>query len=202
MRLLLLALAITISALSFGWPGAQARADQGDIEVTSLSAESHYPNGMTFHVSARSSAEIDEVRVYFRKTGRVTAGTYREVEFQTTSPDSTGSIPGGSNSGGFPGSEPILLELENGPSLTRVGIQPEGRAPVRAHSEIVNPTGEPVGEVSSGSYGPTVGRPIAMGYVRSTCSAVGTDLRAIVRGKPLSVKICPLPFIKHNYRRH
>ncbi len=109
---------------------------------------------------------------------------------------------GGSKSGGFPGSEPILLELENGPSLTRVGIQPEGRAPVRAHSEIVNPTGEPVGEVSSGSYGPTVGRPIAMGYVRSTCSAVGTDLRAIVRGKPLSVKICPLPFIKHNYRRH
>ena len=109
---------------------------------------------------------------------------------------------GGSKSGGFPGSEPILLELENGPSLTRVGIQPEGRAPVRAHSEIVNPTGEPVGEVSSGSYGPTVGRPIAMGYVRSTCSAVGTDLRTIVRGKPLSVKICPLPFIKHNYRRH
>ena len=100
MRLVLLALAITISALSFGWPGAQARADQGDIEVTSLSAESHYPNGMTFHVSARSSAEIDEVRVYFRKTGRVTAGAYREVEFQTTSPDSTGSIPGGSNSGG------------------------------------------------------------------------------------------------------
>ena len=94
MRLLLLALAITISALSFGWPGAQARADQGDIEVTSLSAESHYPNGMTFHVSARSSAEIDEVRVYFRKTGRVTAGAYREVEFQTTNPDSSGTIPG------------------------------------------------------------------------------------------------------------
>ena len=68
--------------------------------MTSLSAESHYPTGMTFHVSARSSAEIDEVRVYFRKTGRVTAGAYREVEFQTTSPDSTGSIPGGSNSGG------------------------------------------------------------------------------------------------------
>ena len=109
---------------------------------------------------------------------------------------------GGSKSGGFPGSEHILLELENGSSLTRVGIQPEGRAPVRAHCEIVIPTGESIGEVSSGSYGPTVGRPIAMGYVKSTYSHLGTELRAIVRDKPLSVKICHLPFVQHNYKRH
>ena len=108
---------------------------------------------------------------------------------------------GGSKSGGFPGSEHILLELENGSTLTRVGIQPEGRAPVRAHSEIVAPTGESIGEVSSGSYGPTVGRPIAMGYVKSTYSHLGTELQAIVRGKPLSVKICHLPFVEHNYKR-
>ena len=109
---------------------------------------------------------------------------------------------GGSRSGGFLGSEPILLELENCPSVTRVGIQPEGRAPVRAHSEIVIPTGESIGEVSSGSYGPTVGRPIAMGYVKSTYSDLGTELQAMVRGKPLSVKVCPLPFVQHNYKRH
>ena len=109
---------------------------------------------------------------------------------------------GGSKTGGFPGSEPILLELENGPALTRVGIQPEGRAPVRAHSEIVIATGESIGEVSSGSYGPTVGRPIAMGYVKSTYSDLGTELQAMVRGKPLSVKVCHLPFVQHNYKRH
>ena len=109
---------------------------------------------------------------------------------------------GGSRSGGFLGSEPILLELENCPSVTRVGIQPEGRAPVRAHSEIVIPTGESIGEVSSGSYGPTVGRPIAMGYVKSTYSDLGTELQAMVRGKPLGVKVCPLPFVQHNYKRH
>ena len=108
---------------------------------------------------------------------------------------------GGSKTGGFPGSEPILLELENGPALTRVGIQPEGRAPVRAHSEIVIATGESIGEVSSGSYGPTVGRPIAMGYVKSTYSDLGTELQAMVRGKPLSVKVCDLPFVQHNYKR-
>ena len=95
-----------------------------------------------------------------------------------------------------------MLELENGPELTRVGIQPEGRAPVRAHSEIVIATGESIGEVSSGSYGPTVGRPIAMGYVKSTYSDLGTELQAMVRDKPLSVKVCDLPFVQHNYKRN
>ena len=109
---------------------------------------------------------------------------------------------GGSKTGGFPGSKPILLELENGTALTRVGIQPEGRAPVRAHSEIVTAMGESIGEVSSGSYGPTVGRPIAMGYVKSTYSHLGTELQAVVRGKPLSVKVCHLPFVQHNYKRN
>ena len=109
---------------------------------------------------------------------------------------------GGSRSGGFLGSEPILLELENCPSVTRVGIQPEGRAPVRAHSEILIPTGESIGTVSSGGYGPTVGRPIAMGYVKSTYSDLGTELQAMVRGKPLDVKVCHLPFVQHNYKRH
>ena len=95
-----------------------------------------------------------------------------------------------------------MLELENGPSTTRVGIQPEGRAPVRAHCEIVIPTGESIGTVSSGSYGPTVGRPIAMGYVKSAYKHPGTELQAIVRDKPLSVKICHLPFVPHNYKQH
>ena len=109
---------------------------------------------------------------------------------------------GGSKSGGFPGSEAILLELEIGPTLTRVGIQPEGRAPVRAHCEIVIPTGESIGEVCSGGYGPTVGRPIAMAYVKSAYSHLGAELQAIVRGKPLSAKVCHLPFVQHNYKRH
>ncbi len=97
MRLLLLALAMAIPALMFSWPAAQARADQGDIEVTRVEAESQYPNGIKFYVSARSSAEIDEVRVYFRKTGRVTAGAYREVEFQAASTDSGSSPDSGSS---------------------------------------------------------------------------------------------------------
>ena len=97
MRLPLFALALALPALLFSWPLAQTRADQGDIEVTRIGAESQYPNGIKFYISARSSAEIDEVRVYFRKTGRVTAGAYREVEFQSVSLDSGGSIQGEAN---------------------------------------------------------------------------------------------------------
>jgi len=96
-RLLLLALAMTIPALMLSWPLAQARSDQGDIEVTRVEAESQYPTGIKFYVSARSSAEIDEVRVFFRKTGRVAVGAYREVEFQSVSGESGSSIDGEAN---------------------------------------------------------------------------------------------------------
>ena len=94
MRLLLLALALAIPVMMFSWFAAVVRADRGDIEVTSIRAESQYPSGIKFYVKARSSEEIDEVRVYFRKTSRVTAGAYREVEFQDVSIDSGSSITG------------------------------------------------------------------------------------------------------------
>ncbi|PKB72728.1 MAG: hypothetical protein BZY75_05485 [SAR202 cluster bacterium Io17-Chloro-G7] len=91
MRILLLALILVVPALMFSWPHALIRADQGDIDVTSVKATSLYPVGITFSISAQSSAEIEEVRVYFRNTGRVTAGAYREVEFRAADADSAGS---------------------------------------------------------------------------------------------------------------
>ena len=97
MRLLLIALALAIPALMHSWNPAQSLADQGDIEVTRVGAESLYPEGIRFYVSARSSAEINEVRVYFRNTGRVTAGAYRDVEFQAASLDSGSSSSSGSS---------------------------------------------------------------------------------------------------------
>ncbi len=107
--------------------------------------------------------------------------------------------PGGERAGGFPGSEHILAELESGPRQIRVGIQPEGRAPVRAHALLQALDGTSVGEVTSGGYGPSVGRPIAMGYVETGHSSVGMQLQAIVRNKPVPVTVCTLPFTKHRY---
>lgn len=97
MRLLLLLSALAIPVLMLSLPGPAARADQGDIEVTLIEAETQYPAGIKFHVRARSSAEIDEVRVYFRKTGRVTAGAYREVDFQPADLESSNSPESGSS---------------------------------------------------------------------------------------------------------
>lgn len=106
---------------------------------------------------------------------------------------------GGDRSGGFPGADRILAELADGPNRIRVGIQPEGRAPVRAHALLQAPDGTSVGEVSSGGYGPSLARPVAMGYVQKQCSSAGTTLEAIVRGKPVPVTVCKLPFVKHQY---
>jgi aminomethyltransferase len=103
--------------------------------------------------------------------------------------------------GGFPGASRIQDALNNGPSRQRAGIRPDGRAPAREGAEIVLPDGAPIGAVTSGGFGPSVGAPIAMGYVASAHAAVGTPVNLIVRGKPLSARIVALPFYPHAYYR-
>ena len=94
-----------------------------------------------------------------------------------------------------------MTQMKEGTARKRVGIQPEGRAPVRDHAELVDETGNHIGEVTSGGFGPSVGGPVAMGYVESACAAVGTSLFAIVRGKRLPVRVCKLPFVAQRYYR-
>lgn len=101
----------------------------------------------------------------------------------------------------FPGAERILKELAEGPRRRRVGIQPEGRAPARHGAEIVAGDGTHVGEITSGGYGPSVGGPIAMGYVESHSAELGTEIGLIVRGKVLAAKIVPMPFVPAKYYR-
>ncbi|MDX2289206.1 MAG: glycine cleavage system aminomethyltransferase GcvT [Hyphomicrobiaceae bacterium] len=103
----------------------------------------------------------------------------------------------------FPGSERIRAEARDGTSRRRVGLKPQGRAPVRAGtmlfaSEIA---AEPVGHVTSGGFGPSVDHPIAMGYVTSPLAKPGTPLFAEVRGKRLPVAVATLPFITPRYKR-
>ncbi len=107
----------------------------------------------------------------------------------------------GARAGGFPGAERILAQTRDNVSRRRVGIRPTGRAPVREGAELIDAEGRRVGIVTSGTFGATVGGPIAMGYVHSTHAHDGTALEAIVRGKPLPVTIAPLPFVQHRYHR-
>ena len=103
--------------------------------------------------------------------------------------------------GGFPGAKRIQGELAAGPSRQRVGIRLDGRAPARGGAEIVAADGAPIGVVTSGGFGPSVGAPIAMGYVSRIHAAVGTPVSLMVRGKPLSARVVALPFHPHAYYR-
>jgi len=102
--------------------------------------------------------------------------------------------------GGFPGAAIVLAQLKDGVKRRRVGILPEGRAPAREQTPIVGADATHFGMVTSGGYGPTVGGPIAMGYVAPQVSE-GTTVNLVVRGQPRPAKVVKLPFVPHRYHR-
>ncbi len=102
--------------------------------------------------------------------------------------------------GGFHGSERILAALEHGPAKKLVGFAVDGRMPVRESAPIFAGS-EQVGIITSGGFAPSVGAPIAMGYVAAAHCATGTALEAEVRGKRVALTVTAMPFIPHNYHR-
>ena len=110
---------------------------------------------------------------------------------------------GGAREGGFPGAERILKDLADGPSRLRVGLLPQTRAPMREGTPLfASADGDaPIGAITSGGFGPSVGAPISMGYVPVALSEIGTKLFGEVRGKRLPVTVAPLPFRPSTYRK-
>ena len=106
---------------------------------------------------------------------------------------------GGDRAGGFPGAGHIFRELADGPARRRVGLLPDGRAVIRAGTLLFagDNDAEPVGRVTSGGFGPTVDRPIAMAYVVKGHAQVGTLLKAELRGRRLAVLVTAMPFVPH-----
>jgi aminomethyltransferase len=110
---------------------------------------------------------------------------------------------GGDREGGFPGAGRILRELAHGTARRRVGLLPDGRAPMRAGTLLfASEDGEqPIGHVTSGAWGPSVDRPVSMGYLETDSSAVGTTVYGEVRGKRLPATVADLPFRPATYKR-
>ena len=110
---------------------------------------------------------------------------------------------GGDREGGFPGATQVLAQLANGPDRKRIGLRPEGRAPMREGVELFASAegAAPVGRITSGGFGPTVGGPVAMGYVPADLAAPGTTLYGELRGKRLPVTVTALPFVPANFKR-
>ncbi|WP_421995508.1 glycine cleavage system aminomethyltransferase GcvT [Roseococcus sp.] len=100
----------------------------------------------------------------------------------------------------FVGADVVRGHLDNGVKRLRVGIRPEGRQPARGHT-VIQKDGVAVGEITSGGFGPSVGAPVAMGYVTREAAADGTALDLIVRDKPLPGRVAPMPFQPHRYAR-
>ncbi len=110
---------------------------------------------------------------------------------------------GGERAGGFPGAGAILARIADGPERLRVGLLPEGRAPMRQGTELFADEHDdtPIGAVTSGAFGPSIERPLAMGYVAIDQSALGTKLWGAVRGKRLPVTVAAMPFRPATYKR-
>jgi len=101
----------------------------------------------------------------------------------------------------FPGAAAILAQLDGGAARRRVGLLPEGRAPVREGAAISDSDGNEIGQVTSGGFSPTLARPIAMGYVASAFAEVGTEVQVNLRGRDLKTTVAAMPFVEPNYYR-
>ena len=110
---------------------------------------------------------------------------------------------GGARAGGFPGADRLQHDIENGATRKRVGLLPQGRAPMREGVPLfaAQDDAAPIGTITSGGFGPTVGGPVAMGYVDAAFSAPGTALFGELRGKRLPVTVEKLPLTPANFKR-
>ena len=110
---------------------------------------------------------------------------------------------GGAREGGFPGAERILAELESGTTRIRCGILPDGRGAMREGTQLfASPEdSEPIGQVTSGCFGPSCERSIAMAYLPTSLAKLGTRIWGEVRNKRIAAEVTTLPFYPHNYKR-
>ncbi|MDB5508008.1 MAG: glycine cleavage system protein [Hyphomicrobiales bacterium] len=103
--------------------------------------------------------------------------------------------------GGFPGADVVRQQIAEGPKRRRVGLSLDGKAPAREGAEILSRDGAPLGRVTSGGFAPSLGRPIAMGYVDAAFSAPGAQVDILVRGRPLAATVVSMPFVPTRYYR-
>jgi aminomethyltransferase len=110
---------------------------------------------------------------------------------------------GGARAGGFPGAERVLAQLDGSEPLARkrVGLVALDRVPVRDHTALQNTAGEAIGEVTSGLLGPSIDKPVAIGYLPPGQATLGTRVNALVRGKPVPMEVSAMPFVPNRYFR-
>tara|TARA_B100000700_G_scaffold319895_2_gene416064 strand:- start:12778 stop:13890 length:1113 start_codon:yes stop_codon:yes gene_type:complete len=156
--------------------------------------------------------EVEAIGLGARDSLRLEAGLclYGHDIDATTTPVEGGLIwavskprrRGGERAGGFPGADLVLHQVEaKDHQRKRVGLLGEGRAPVREGAELYDAEDRKIGVVTSGGFGPSVGKPVAMGYVSIDQAAIDTQVFADVRGKRLPMTVTKMPFVTPGYYR-
>lgn len=157
--------------------------------------------------------DVEAIGLGARDSLRLEAGLclYGHDIDETTSPIEGGLIwaiqkvrrAGGDRAGGFPGADQILAQITNGAPRKRVGLLPEGRAPMREGVPLFADltASDPIGTITSGGFGPTVGGPVAMGYVSTNHAAIGTIIYGELRGKRQALTVTKMPFTPANFKR-
>jgi len=211
-------LAPALSQLTF-MTGAEARIAGIDCFATRSGYTGE--DGFEISVAARDAEalarallaepEVAPAGLGARDTLRLEAGLclYGHEIDTTTTPIEAGLTwaiqkvrrPGGDRAGGYPGAATIERQLAHGTDRKRVGLVGDERAPVREGAAIVDDVGIAIGRVTSGTIGPSVGKPVALAYVPTALAAPGTKLDAEVRGKRQPMRVVPLPFVPHRYFR-
>jgi len=202
-----------MEAASFAWRGVElwvsrsgyTGEDGYEISVPEIAIE-------PFARALLAMDEVAPIGLGARDSLRLEAGLclYGHDIDTTTSPVEAGLTwaiqkarrAGGVREGGFPGAERILRELAEGPARKRMGLRPEGRAPMREGVEIyATPEGgAPIGKVTSGGFGPSIEAPMAMAYLPATL-AIGDTVYGEVRGKRLPATVSAMPFLPNTYKR-
>jgi aminomethyltransferase len=205
---------VFMTGAAFGWNGADlfvtrsgyTGEDGFEISVPEAHAEA-------FARALLAQPEVKPIGLGARNSLRLEAGLclYGNDIDTTTTPVEAGLTwaiqkvrrTGGERAGGFPGAARVLGQLDGTVPLARkrVGLVALERVPVREHTELQDAAGQRIGEVTSGLLGPSVDRPVAMGYVAPAEAAPGTRVNALVRGKPVPMEVSPMPFVPNRYYR-
>ncbi|MDB5633784.1 MAG: Glycine cleavage system protein [Tardiphaga sp.] len=171
-------------------------ADQAEALATALLDSGVLPIGL----GARDSLRLEAGLCLY---GHDIDTTTTPVEAGLTWSIQKSRRTGGARAGGFFGADQILAQLDNGAPRRRVGLQPEGRAPVREGAKLVADatSTDSIGSVTSGGFGPSINAPVAMGYLPTAQAADGTIVFAELRGQRMPMRVSPMPFVPHSYKR-
>ncbi len=205
---------VFMSGGSFAWNGAElfiTRSGYTGEDGFEISLPGEHTEALARALLAQP--EVKPIGLGARNSLRLEAGLClygNDIDSTTTPPEAALNWAiqkvrrsGGERAGGFPGAAKVLAQIDNPASLTkkRVGLIAKERVPVREPAVLENLDGQHVGHVTSGLLSPTLNQPIALAYVQPEYAQPGTEVFAMVRGKPVAMVVSPTPFLPPRYHR-